>query len=82
MRLDRAAKFGVIAAIGIVFVSLTAFWLMQLIQANAIREGDAFGSILIVWIGSIAVSLMFLFVVIGEYVDRTLEGRGLPDPEE
>lgn len=82
MQLDRAAKFGAIAAAGIIFISLTSFWLTQSIQADAIREGDAVPSILLLWVGAIAVSLLFLFVVIGEYVDRILEAKGLHTADE
>lgn len=82
MRIDRAAKFGVIAAMGLTAISAGTYWLIQSVRFNVIRPEDSLISMLIVLIGGTAASLMFLFAVIGVFVDRKLAARGVPDPEE
>lgn len=81
MKLDRAFKFGLIAAIGIILISLGSFWLIQEAQSDAIRQGDATATVLIIWASGIAINLMYLFTIIGEYLDRELEDRGVTSPE-
>lgn len=82
MRIDRAAKFGVIGAVGVATVSLVTLWLMQSARADAIRPGDATPTVLIVGIAGTAAALIYLFAVIGAFVDRKLEARELDSPGE
>lgn len=82
MELDRAAKFGTIGAIGAVLISLGTVGVGWLAWANrtAGAEGSAMGTIAMVWIGGTAVTILFLFVVIGAFIDRELDARGLDTP--
>lgn len=84
MLLDRIAKFGFVGAIGVTAISLGTLWLTGIVWANRIAgyEGRAKSTILIVVAAGVAVNVLFLFVVIGAYVDRELEARGLSVPEE
>lgn len=84
MDLDRVAKFGVIGAVGIVLISLGTGGLMGLAWADRVvgHEGRAMGTVAVVGIVGTAVAVLFLFVVIGAYLDRELEARGLVDDEK
>lgn len=84
MEIDRAAKFGAIGSIGVILVMLGTFWLGWEVWADRIsgQEGKAMGNIMIIGVSGTAVTIMFLFVVIGEYVDRELQARGLDNVEE
>lgn len=83
MRIERAVRFGLAATIGVAAISLTTGWLIWTEYATTI-SGTEPAWILMLGIGvaGLAASLMFLFAVIGEYVDRELEARGLASPEE
>lgn len=83
MRIDRAAKFGFVASIGVTAISWATFLMIRMVWANRISgfEGKAIATILVVVAGT-AVILMFLFAVIGVFVDRKLEARGLASLEE
>ncbi|NIW30145.1 MAG: hypothetical protein GWN07_23145, partial [Actinobacteria bacterium] len=52
------------------------------LQSGAMRDGEATTLTLLVGFAGAAVGLVFLFTVIGEYVDRTLAARGLGRSEE
>lgn len=84
MLLDRVAKFGVIGAIGISLISLGAFWLMEITWANRVAgvEGKARGTVLIIAVAGTALAIFFLFIVIGGFIDRELEARGIDKPDE
>lgn len=84
MMLDRVAKFGFVGAIGVILISLGTFGLMAVAWAERTAgfDGRAIGIVLIVWVGGTAVAVLFLFVVIGAFLDRELEARGLDNPEE
>lgn len=84
MRIDRAAKFGFVATIGVTAISLATLLMTRMVWANRISgfEGKAIGTILVVVVAGTAVILMFLFAVIGVFVDRKLEASGIASPEE
>lgn len=84
MRIDRAAKFGFVATIGVTAISLATFLMMRMVWANRISgfEGKAMATIALIGAGGTAVILMFLFAVIGVFVDRKLEASGIASPEE
>lgn len=84
MDLGRAARYGVIGAVGFVIISLGTGGLMQLAWADRVAgyEGKAMGTVALVGILGTAVAVLFLFVVIGAFLDRELEARGLVDAEE
>lgn len=75
MRIDRAARYGFIAAVGIVAIQLAAFGLTQQVSSLA---GEL--PILMIRAAGAAVSLIYLFAVIGVFVDRKLAARGLAEP--
>lgn len=84
MRMDRAAKFGGIASLGVVVLSVATLGLIRIVWANRISgvEEKAMATIVLVLVAGLAVTLMFLFAVIGVYVDRKLEAQGVARPEE
>jgi len=85
MRIDRAAKFGLVGAVGAIAISLATFGLARIAWMNRTAgfEGRAMGTVAIVLIAGVAVTLMFLFGVIGVFVDRKLAARGIgPEDEE
>jgi hypothetical protein len=84
MDLDRAAKFGSVGAVGVVFLSLSSSVLMAMAWNDRISgsEGTAIGTVMLVGIAGTAVTVLFLFVVIGAFLDRELEARGLDEPDE
>ncbi|MDS0283503.1 hypothetical protein [Haloarcula onubensis] len=79
MRLDRTAKFGTVGAAGVLLVALTTAGLSVVEWNSRITgaEGSALQTIALVVAGGIAVAVVFLFVVIGAYIDRELAARGL-----
>lgn len=84
MDLGRAAKYGTIGAVGFVIITLGTGGLMQLAWADRVagHEGRAMGTVAIVGIVGTAIAVLFLFVVIGAFIDRELDARGLVDVEE
>ena len=78
MDLGRAAKFGSLGSIGVILISLATGGLMGMAWANRLSgaEGMAIGTVLIVGIVGMAFATLFLFVVIGAFLDRELEVRG------
>jgi len=84
MDLGRATKYGSVGAIGVVLISLATAGLMGMAWADRISgsEGMAIGTMILVGIGGTAVAILFLFVVIGAFLDRELDARGLDGPEE
>lgn len=84
MGLGRAAKFGSVGAIGVILIALGTTGLMGMAWADRISgsEGMAIGTMMIVGIAGTAIAILFLFVVIGAFLDRELEARGLGNPEE
>ena len=84
MDLGRAAKFGSVGAIGVVLIALGTAGLMGLAWADRVSgsEGMAIGTVILVGVGGTATAVLFLFVVMGAFLDRELEARGLEGPEE
>lgn len=84
MELDRAAKFGTIGAIGVILISLATLGLSWAAWADRIAgaEAQAMGTVVVVTLAGTTVTIVFLFVVIGGFIDRELEARGLDDFEE
>ena len=84
MDLGRAAKYGLIGAVGFVLIWLGTGGLMGLAWADRVsgHEGRAMGVVALVGILGTAVAVLYLFVVVGAFVDRELEARGLVDSEE
>lgn len=79
MRIDRAARFGVVAAIGITAISWVTFGLARMARAG-LGNGEA--RFLLVVVAGTVVNLVFLFAVVGVFVDRKLAARGLVSPDE
>jgi len=84
VRLDRTAKFGTVGAAGVLLIALGTFGLTVIEWNSRITgaEGSAIRTILLVVAGGIAVAVVFLFLVIGAFVDRELAARGLESTEE
>lgn len=83
MRIDRAAKFGLVGTIGVTAISLLVIWLFVTVQADVVAGNPPpLGSYLIIWIVGTALTLTFLFAVAGVFVDRKLEARGIASTEE
>jgi hypothetical protein len=84
MELGRAGKFGTIGAIGVILISLGTLGVAWLAWADRVAgaEGDAIGTMVIVGIAGTGIAVLFLFVVIGAFLDRELEARGLASSEE
>lgn len=82
MRIDRAAKFGIAGAIGVTAISLATVGLMLKVQADAIRAEDAVIRMAMVGVAGTWANLLFLFGVIGVFVDRKLAAHGLDSREE
>jgi len=84
MDIGRAAKYGTIGAIGVILISLGTYALMGMVWANRIAsaEGDATATMMIVGVAGTGTAILFLFVVIGAFLDRELEARGLDTPKE
>jgi hypothetical protein len=83
MRLDRAAKFGVFGSIGFVVIWLGTFAMIRETQTG-VTGGTVEGDVItmIVLVGGTVVGMMFLFTLIGEYIDRELDSRGIANIEE
>lgn len=83
MRIERAARFGIYGSIGFIAIWLLLFGLIREIQTG-VYGGTSQGNvrILMILVVGTAVGMMFLFTLIGEYVDRELEARGLADSGE
>lgn len=83
MDLGRVAKFGSVGAIGVVLISLGTAGLMGMAWADRISgsEGMAVGTMIIIGIAGTAITILFLFVVIGAFLDRELDERELGNPE-
>ena len=84
MDLGRAARYGLIGAVGFVLISLGTGGLMGLAWADRVsgHEGRAMGVVAMVGIAGTALAVLYLFVVVGAFVDRELEARGLGGPDE
>ena len=83
MRIDRAAKFGLVATVGVATISLSTGWLLWTEYTTTISGTEpAWMLMLVIGVAGLTVNLLFLFAVIGEYVDRKLEARGVARPEE
>ena len=83
MRLDRAVKFGIFGSVGFIVVWLGMFAMIRETQTGVeggTLEGNAV--ILITLVGGTVVGMMFLFTLIGEYIDRELDSRGFDNSEE
>lgn len=78
MRIERATKYGLVAAAGVLPLTGGTRWLIRQVRAGA---GDAQGTVIFVGVAGTVVTLIFLFAVVGAYVDRELEARGI-EPEE
>jgi Co/Zn/Cd efflux system component len=84
MDLGRTAKFGSVGAIGGVLISLATSGLMWMAWNDRISgaEGMAIGTMILVGIGGLAITILFLFFVGAAFVERELEARGLDSTEE
>lgn len=82
--LDRAAKFGAIGASGVLLYSLGmawvtwSFWISELSDS----EMNALGIIVIFGIIGAVITVVFLFVIVGQFIHRELEARGLSDSDQ
>lgn len=83
MDLGRAAKFGLLGSIGIILIWSLLITMIREVQTG-VEGGTPAGNItvLIIVLGGTLVSLIFLFTLIGEYVDRELAARRLADTDE
>jgi Co/Zn/Cd efflux system component len=83
MRIERAAKFGLAATLGVGVISLATGWLVWTQYSTRISGTEpAWVLILGIGLAGLAANLMLLFALIGEYVDRELEARGVARLEE
>lgn len=84
MDIGRAAKYGIIGAVGVILIALATYGLAGIAWSERIAgaEGKAMSTVMLVGIAGVAVAVLFLFVVIGAFVDRELEARGLGSSEE
>jgi hypothetical protein len=84
MDLGRAAKFGAIGGLATILVLLGTAGLSSLVWSNRLSgaEGKAMATILIIWLAATAVTIIFLFVLLGAFIDREFESRGLDEVEE
>jgi hypothetical protein len=84
MDLGRAATYGSIGALGVVLALLGTLGLSWIVWTDRISgaEGRAIGSVLVVVVAGVAASVVFLFVVVGAFVDRELAARGLDSSDE
>lgn len=76
MRIQRAAKFGVIGGIGVTILSGGTVLMVQRAMADQIRSQDAALMGILVGVMGIILTTVLLFAVIGVYVDRKLEALG------
>ena len=76
MRLDLAARFGLYGTVGFLLIGLITFVLIGEIQSG-VNAGTAEGTaaVLMILAGGVAVGTIYLFVLVGEYVDRELTAR-------
>lgn len=74
MRIDRAAKFGVAATVGLVPISAGAYWLSKPILASEIDDNT---TVLLIAIGASVVAMTLLFALVGVFVDRKLAEEGI-----
>jgi Co/Zn/Cd efflux system component len=83
MRIERAAKFGLAATLGVGVISLATGWLVWTQYSTTISGTEpAWVLMLGIGVAGLAANLMLLFALIGEYVDREMEARGLAGPEK
>jgi len=84
MNLGRTAKFGSVGAVGVILISLVTYGLMWMAWNDRISgaEGMAIGTMILVAVGGLAITVLFLFFVVGAFFDRELEARGLDSAEE
>lgn len=84
MDLGRTAKFGSVGATGVILISLVTSSLIGMVWNDRITgsEGMAIGTMIIVGIVGIAIIILFLFLIIGAFLDRELEARGLNNPDK
>ncbi len=84
MNFGRAAKYGSIAAGGALLISIGTGGLMRIAWAERTAgfEGRAMGVVLLVASAGLIVATMYLFIVIGAFLDREFEARGLDRREQ
>ena len=81
--MDRVWKFGLITATGVTFVSVMTGWIIWREYTTTIAGSEpAWFLMLIIGVAGLTVNMLFLFLVIGEYVNRELEARGVASTEE
>lgn len=82
MNPERAAMWGLVAAVGVLVISLTTGWVIWTEYTSTISgRQPAWGLMLAFAVAGLTANTVFLFVVIGEYLDRELAARGLDRPE-
>ncbi|MFC7229452.1 hypothetical protein N0B31_18790 [Salinirubellus salinus] len=74
MRIDRAAKFGVVATALLLPISVAAVLISRPVLESSITDNTV---VVFVAIGASVVNMTFLFALVGLYLDRELAARGL-----
>lgn len=83
MRLERAVRFGFTGMIGLAVIGVVTVWVATLADATVsvnLRGTDI--RIVIMGLMGAAVALMFLFWLIGLFVDEKLEDNEIDRPDE
>lgn len=83
MDLGLAFKYGTIGAFGVILSLLGTLGLSWIVWSDRIsgQEGKAVVTIILIVVTAMAVSIVFIFVIIGEFIDRELEAHGLDSVE-
>lgn len=82
MDLGRTARYGTIGAVGVTLGGLGTAWVARMAWADSITPEVGTRSVAIIWVMGTMLTVLFLFLVVGAFVDRELEARGLDDREE
>ena len=84
MELGVAFKYGSIGALGVILSLLGTLGLSWIVWSTRIsgQEGKAISTIIIIVVAGVAVSIIFIFLVIGGFIDQELEAQGLGNFED
>ena len=83
MEIERAVKFGLIATVGISFFALaTGYLIWDEYTTTIAGQEPAWLLMLLIGLGGVTAILLFLFILIGEYIDRELQAKGVRSDEE
>jgi hypothetical protein len=82
MGIDRTLKLVIAGTTGVIVILLGTGWLIQSVQDRAISSG--YLSAISIWIAVIggALALVFLFVIINEFIEVKLQSKGLTNPDK